>query len=30
LTAIETMRSSERRRELRGSVDGDVSVLPPE
>ena len=30
LTAIETVRSSERRRELRGSVDGDVSVLPSE
>jgi hypothetical protein len=30
LTAIETARSTERRRELQGSVDGDVSVLPPE
>jgi len=30
LTAIETTRSAERRRELRGDVDGDVSVLRAE
>jgi hypothetical protein len=30
LTAIETARSTERRREPQGSVDGDVSVLPPQ
>jgi len=31
LTAIETVRSAERRRrELQGDVNGDVPVLPPE
>jgi len=29
LTAIETVRNAERRREMQGVVDGDVPVLPP-